>query len=76
MTSTAWEGSNPVAISLQEPIERVTPGDLGDLGDELASFIRAMGAKSVSPEHHPRLRRHEALDKAEEKLGGKPKLTN
>ncbi|MGZ3642011.1 MAG: tyrosine-type recombinase/integrase [Candidatus Limnocylindrales bacterium] len=37
--------ANPMAI-VRDPLELVTPGDLGD---ELASFIRAMKANNVSP---------------------------
>jgi site-specific recombinase XerD len=40
-------GSDPlVSVTLPEPVELVTPGDLGD---ELASFVRAMRANNVSP---------------------------
>ena len=35
-----------MAVNLPEPMELVTPGNLGD---ELASFIRAMKANNVSP---------------------------
>jgi site-specific recombinase XerD len=40
------EAQSPVTITVPEPVELVTPGDLGD---ELASFVRAMRAKNVSP---------------------------
>ncbi len=35
-----------MTVTLAEPVELVTPGDLGD---ELASFVRAMRANNVSP---------------------------
>src|SRR4051812_25840895 len=34
-----------MAVSIPEPVELITPGDLGD---ELASFIRSMRANNVS----------------------------
>ena len=39
-------GSPFVALNLADAPELVTPGDLGD---ELASFVRAMRASNVSP---------------------------
>ena len=33
-------------VTIPEPVEPVTPGDMGD---ELASFVRAMRANNVSP---------------------------
>ncbi len=38
--------NNPVNVTIPEPVELVTPGDLGD---ELASFVRAMRANNISP---------------------------